>query len=86
MITYSLGGGRHVTDPAMERSLLEWYKVQINKQIEITSKNIKAKARELSKNQDFKASKGWLEKFRKKHQITLKRAKRTPKKINKEEI
>ena len=56
----------------MVENLLAWYNsyhcVQGNK---ITTKEFKAKALEFSKDPDFLASKGWLQKLRKKHKIEL---------------
>ena len=56
----------------MEKKLLEWYHsnniIQGNK---ITTKDFKNKALELSKDPKFKASKGWLQKFRKRNIIKL---------------
>ena len=52
--------------------LLDWYKsyhcIGNNK---ITTKEFKQKALELSKIPEFCASKGWLQKFRKKYNIEL---------------
>ena len=48
----------------MEVELHKWYLQQTrNKQL-VTAKAIKLKALELSSNQDFIASKGWLDKFK----------------------
>ena len=61
----------------MEISLYEWYKEQQSKNISLTSKDIKRRAKELSIVDGFKASKGWLEKYQVKFDIELIRAKRT---------
>ena len=67
-----LGGGRKINDLEMEKNLLRWYYfyhvIHGNK---ITTKEFKAKALELSNNSTFKASKGWLQKFRKRYIIKL---------------
>ena len=64
----------------MEKQVYEWYIKEhaVNKN-DITSKEIKAKAKEFCSVDNFNASKGWLEKFKKKYCIDLRRAKRTTK-------
>jgi hypothetical protein len=59
-------------DPEMEKSLLGWYREyhDQNQQL-VTAKLIKQKALELTKCKNFIASKGWLEKFRRQHNIEL---------------
>ena len=56
----------------MEKKLFEWYYsnyiIQGNR---ITTKDFKNKALELSKDSTFRASKGWLQKFRKRYIIKL---------------
>ena len=56
----------------MERSLLRWYYtyhvIHGNK---ITTREFKAKALEYSNDSNFRASKGWLQKFRKRYIINL---------------
>lgn len=67
-----IGGGRKVKEPKMVDKLLNWYYsyhcIGKNK---ITTKEFKQKALEFSEIPDFCASKGWLQKFRKKYQIEL---------------
>lgn len=59
------GGGRKIRDLEMVDKLLVWYKEEREKEgVLITSKDIKKKALEFSTNNDFNASKGWLEKMR----------------------
>ena len=72
---YNLGGGRKVRDPEMERSLFEWYNERIERGYIITSKEFKNKASDLSKCKEFKASKGWLEKLKKKYGLVLAKSK-----------
>lgn len=56
----------------MEKKLLEWYHSNnIIKGNKITTKDFKKKALELSKDPTFRASKGWLQKFRKRNIIKL---------------
>jgi hypothetical protein len=65
------GGGRKIKDPNMEEKLCEWYKdIKMNKK-HVTAKMIKQKALEFSTCKNFIASKGWLEKFKKKYGIEI---------------
>ena len=50
----------------MEAKLVQWYNEIIKKNINVTAKMIRDKAVEISNDKDFLASKGWLEKFKKK--------------------
>lgn len=70
-----IGGGRKIRDPDMEIKLYNWYNEYhiINKN-PVTSKMIKQKALEFTKFRDFIASKGWLEKFKRKHHLELTRS------------
>ena len=56
----------------MVKKLLEWYidtsKIKGQK---ITTKEFKEQALKLSKDPSFRASKGWLQKFRRRHKIKL---------------
>jgi hypothetical protein len=59
----------------MEAKLFRWYEECKNVQkIPVTSKMIKQKALEFTKFKDFIASKGWLEKFKRKYKLELTRA------------
>ena len=67
-----LGGGRKIKEPEMVKKLLDWYKdTAKNKGRKITTKEFKEKALNLSKDPNFRASKGWLQKFRRRHKIKL---------------
>lgn len=56
----------------MEKNLFEWYYSNyIIQGSKITTKDFKEKAKDLSKDSTFKASKGWLQKFRKRYIIKL---------------
>ena len=58
----------------METILFSWYNELRNvKNIAITAKMVKLKALEITKFSDFIASKGWLEKFKKKYKLELNR-------------
>jgi hypothetical protein len=56
----------------MEKKLLDWFKKEGHK---VTTKEFKEKARSLSNDSTFKASKGWLQKFRKRNNIKLNKKK-----------
>ena len=56
----------------MELKLMEWYYTKHNKLGQtIKVKEFKEQAKKFSTDQSFLASKGWLEKFKKRYQITL---------------
>lgn len=60
--------GRKIQDINMEKKLIEWYNEELKKRT-VKSKEIKNKAKELSNNINFKASKGWFQKFKKRNKI-----------------
>jgi hypothetical protein len=66
----NIGGGRKIRDPSMEKKLLYYYYDKV-KSGKVTTREFKKKAIEFSKYSTFRASKGWLEKFRKRHKIEL---------------
>ena len=56
----------------MVKKLLDWYYNDIKtKGRKITTREFKDKALKLSKDPTFRASKGWLQKFRRRHNIKL---------------
>lgn len=56
----------------MVDQLLKWYySYAIIEGNRVTSKDFKLKALEFSKDTSFRASKGWLQKFRKRYNIQL---------------
>jgi hypothetical protein len=67
------GCGRKTKNPEMEEKLVKWYKeiTAVKKDLCITAKMIRDKAMKISKDKDFLASKGWLEKFKKKYNIQI---------------
>lgn len=69
---YIIGGGRKIREPEMVDKLLKWYYTRsIIEGQKITTKDFKKKALEFSKDMTFRASKGWLQKFRKRYNIKL---------------
>ena len=73
------GCGRKTKNPLMEAKLVQWYNEVIRKNINVTAKMIRDKAVEISNDKDFLASKGWLEKFKKKNGIQIFNNKRSRK-------
>ena len=65
------GCGRKTKNPKMEEQLVQWYNEAIKRNINITAKMIRDKAVQISNDKDFLASKGWLEKFKKKNGIQI---------------
>ena len=65
------GCGRKTRNPEMENKLIEWYREEINGGANVSAKMIRDKAVEISGDKDFLASKGWLEKFKKKFGIRI---------------
>ena len=57
----------------MEKTLFNWYEDLKKKNVPVTPKMIKKKALEITKFKDFIASKGWLEKFKRKYRLELSR-------------
>ena len=53
----------------MEKKLYAWYIQLKNEGIPVTPKMIKQKALAITKFEDFIASKGWLEKFKRKFKM-----------------
>ena len=66
------GQGRKVSDASLDARLLEWLEQTWRNGDQVSSATIRQKARELSVNQDFKASLGWFVKWQKRHNIDLK--------------
>lgn len=63
------GCGRKIKDPEMEKNLADWCLSKIKASTYLSPKAIQKKALELSKDNRFMASKGWLEKFKRKFKI-----------------
>ena len=65
------GSGRKFKDPDLENKILIWYNFQDKKNI--TAKDFKKKALELSNNSSFRASSGWLTLMKRKYRIKFKK-------------
>ena len=65
------GCGRKTRNPEMESKLVEWYNETIGLNVNVSAKMIREKAVEISEDKEFLASKGWLEKFKKKFGIKI---------------
>jgi hypothetical protein len=65
------GCGRKSQDPEMEIKLIKWYNEKIEKGKFPTSAMIKRKALMLTRSKRFLASKGWMEKFKRKYNIRI---------------
>lgn len=65
------GGGRKTKDPIMEKRVVDWIKKQQNKGKFVNTKMIKKIALKLSQDKSFLASKGWLEKLKKKYNLKI---------------
>ncbi len=61
----------------MEVELHKWYQQQARNKVPVTAKAIKLKAIELTSNQDFIASKGWLDKFKVRYGLQLAKEKQS---------
>ena len=57
----------------MEKKLFSWYTQLKSKNTPVTPKMIKQQALSITKFSDFIASKGWLEKFKRKFKLELSR-------------
>ena len=65
------GCGRKTRNPEMESKLVEWYNETVGLNVNVSAKMIREKAVEISEDKEFLASKGWLEKFKKKFGIKI---------------
>ena len=66
------GGGRKTLDPMMEERLHRWILSQQEESGDLLTRcQIKNKAKEISNVKTFKASKGWLDKFKKRFGIKM---------------
>ncbi len=69
------GCGRKNKDPEMDQKVLKWYDEISKLKRKPTGSEIRKFALKVCKDKTFIASKGWLEKFKKKYHIELYRVK-----------
>jgi hypothetical protein len=73
------GGGRKVTSEDMDRQLVQWIFSMRNRQLRVSRKMIRRKASELfgdcedATRNIFKASRGWLDKFMSRNELSVRR-------------
>lgn len=73
------GGGRHEFFEDVEHQLVEWIKLRNKDGLRVKDKYIQIKALEIAKEQqtsaesEFKASRGWLENFKKRYDLVSRR-------------
>ena len=65
------GSGRKYKDPELEKKIIIWYNFQDKKNV--SAKIFRDKALELSSNESFRASSGWLTIMKKKYRIKFKK-------------
>ena len=82
------GCGRKTKEPELEEKICHWINQMKLKGMLPTSNQTREKALQLSKDKKFIASKGWLEKFKKKFDITLAKKKdlKKEKECNKKKV
>jgi hypothetical protein len=69
-LIYVLGGGRKIREPEKDKKLLNWfYNYHYIEGNKVSSKEFKIKALSFSNDPSFCASKGWLQKFKKRYNI-----------------
>lgn len=57
------GAGRKITDAKLEERLIRWIKEQKERNVTLTRKQIQTNAKLWAEDGNFKASKGWFERF-----------------------
>ena len=68
------GAGRQVTDSKREQGLSEWIQTEKRNGKMISRVDIQEKAKSLTTDDKFKASAGWLRRWRMRHQVLLERS------------
>ena len=67
------GGGRKALDEEMEDGLFNWI-IELNgRNLRVSREMIRQQAKTLSTTESFKASRGWLDGFMKRKQLSLRR-------------
>jgi len=75
----SEGGGRKMTSEEMERDLVQWIFTMRGRNLRVSRKMIRRKASEVTSDCEdatrsiFKASRGWLDKFLQRNELSVKR-------------
>ncbi len=64
------GGGRPVRDKKMDTDLISWVKEARQDGIAVSGNMIKIQAKRKAESQDFQASDGWLNKFKRRHMLS----------------
>ena len=67
------GGGRKVLDLEMEKEVYDWVVSLRSEHLRVTRQAIMRKALELCQQIDFKASRGWLENFMNRFELSLRK-------------
>ena len=67
------GAGRKIMDEDMKEALFDWIVEMRANNLRVARSMIQGKARDLSTVQGFKASRGWLFRFMRRHGLTLRR-------------
>ena len=67
------GAGRKPRDPEMEEELFQWIVERRSRHLRVSRRMIRLQARTLSPDDEFKASRGWLQRFMKRHDLSLRR-------------
>lgn len=69
----------------MENGLINWYNQKKKKNLFVTSGDIRRRAMELSKRDDFTASKTWFKKFKDRNKIEVTRPRKAQKQSSKKD-
>ena len=67
------GAGRKPDDVKMEEELFEWIVDLRSRHLRVSRRMIRMQAKTLSSDDGFKASRGWLQRFMKRHDLSLRR-------------
>ncbi len=67
------GAGRKPSDTEMEDNLFDWVVELRDRHLRVSRQMTRTQAKALSGNDEFKASRGWLDRFMKRHSLSLRR-------------
>ena len=67
------GGGRKAMDEDMEDALFSWVQDMRSRNLRVSRKMLRLRARDLSTSADFQASRGWLQRFMQRRKLSLRR-------------